>query len=183
MSWWAVVGLLPLAGAASMARAQLPFDVPKPAAPTAANLFASQCGTCHTVEHSAAPRQGPNWPASSCARGHAAGVPLLGRPRARRIRLGRRASRRLAHQSAEADSWRGDAISPGRSGDSRQHHRMAEGAALMAKPIHSMIRVLDEARSVDFYRRAFGMQMADRFDFDGFTLVYLAAEAAASSSS
>ena len=28
----------------------------------------------------------------------------------------------------------------------------------MAKPIHSMIRVLDEARSVDFYRRAFGME-------------------------
>ncbi len=60
MSWWAVVGLLPLAGAASMARAQLPFDVPKPVAPTAASLFASQCGTCHTVEHGAPPRQGPN---------------------------------------------------------------------------------------------------------------------------
>ncbi len=47
----------------------------------------------------------------------------------------------------------------------------------MAKPIHSMIRVLDEARSVDFYRRAFGMRVADRFDFDGFTLVYLLSEA------
>ena len=35
----------------------------------------------------------------------------------------------------------------------------------MAKPIHSMIRVLDEARSVDFYRRAFGMQVADRLKF------------------
>ena len=46
----------------------------------------------------------------------------------------------------------------------------------MAKPIHSMIRVLDEARSVDFYRRAFGMQVADRYDFDGFTLVYLRGE-------
>jgi lactoylglutathione lyase len=43
----------------------------------------------------------------------------------------------------------------------------------MAKPIHSMIRVLDEARSVDFYTRAFGLQIADRFGFDGFTLVYL----------
>ena len=43
----------------------------------------------------------------------------------------------------------------------------------MAKPIHSMIRVLDEARSVDFYQRAFGMEIADRFGFDGFTLVYL----------
>ena len=46
----------------------------------------------------------------------------------------------------------------------------------MAKPIHSMIRVLDEARSVDFYRRAFAMRVADRYDFEGFTLVYLAAE-------
>jgi lactoylglutathione lyase len=43
----------------------------------------------------------------------------------------------------------------------------------MAKPIHSMIRVMDEARSVDFYRRAFGMEIAERFPFDGFTLVYL----------
>ena len=43
----------------------------------------------------------------------------------------------------------------------------------MAKPIHSMIRVLDEARSVDFYRRAFGMEIADRYPFDTFTLVYL----------
>jgi lactoylglutathione lyase len=43
----------------------------------------------------------------------------------------------------------------------------------MAKPIHAMIRVLDEARSVEFYRRAFGLQIADRFRFDGFTLVYL----------
>jgi lactoylglutathione lyase len=43
----------------------------------------------------------------------------------------------------------------------------------MAKAIHMMIRVLDEARSVDFYRRAFGLETADRFDFDDFTLVYL----------
>ena len=43
----------------------------------------------------------------------------------------------------------------------------------MTKPIHSMIRVLNEARSVDFYGRAFGMRVADRYDFDGFTLVYL----------
>lgn len=43
----------------------------------------------------------------------------------------------------------------------------------MAKAIHSMIRVLDEARSVEFYRTAFGLEPADRFDFDSFTLVYL----------
>lgn len=43
----------------------------------------------------------------------------------------------------------------------------------MAKYIHSMIRVLDEARSVDFYARCFGLEVADRLDFDTFTLVYL----------
>ena len=43
----------------------------------------------------------------------------------------------------------------------------------MAKAIHSMIRVLDEARSVEFYRQAFGLDIAERFDFDDFTLVYL----------
>ena len=43
----------------------------------------------------------------------------------------------------------------------------------MAKMILSMIRVLDEARSVDFYGRAFGLRVAQRLDFDSFTLVYL----------
>lgn len=43
----------------------------------------------------------------------------------------------------------------------------------MAKYIHSMIRVLDEARSVDFYDRCFGLKIADRLDFDSFTLIYL----------
>jgi len=43
----------------------------------------------------------------------------------------------------------------------------------VAKALHSMIRVLDEARSVDFYGKAFGLEVADRFDFDTFTLVYL----------
>ena len=46
----------------------------------------------------------------------------------------------------------------------------------MAKLIHSMIRVLDEGRSVDFYSRAFGLKVADRLDFDSFTLVYLSNE-------
>jgi lactoylglutathione lyase len=36
-----------------------------------------------------------------------------------------------------------------------------------------MIRVLDEARSVAFYEKAFGLDVADRYVFDGFTLVYL----------
>lgn len=36
-----------------------------------------------------------------------------------------------------------------------------------------MIRVLDEARSVDFYRKAFGLDVAERLEFETFTLVYL----------
>ncbi|MBX9910070.1 MAG: VOC family protein [Beijerinckiaceae bacterium] len=43
----------------------------------------------------------------------------------------------------------------------------------MAKAIHMMIRVLEEARSVAFYDTAFGLKIADRFVFEGFTLVYL----------
>ena len=43
----------------------------------------------------------------------------------------------------------------------------------MAKAIHMMLRVLDEGRSTAFYARAFGLAVADRFDFDDFTLVYL----------
>ncbi|MGQ0565637.1 MAG: VOC family protein [Gemmobacter sp.] len=43
----------------------------------------------------------------------------------------------------------------------------------MAKAIHSMIRVLDEARSSAFYATAFGLRVADRLDFPTFTLVYL----------
>jgi lactoylglutathione lyase len=43
----------------------------------------------------------------------------------------------------------------------------------MAKLIHSMIRVLDEARSVAFYDTAFSLKPAARLDFDSFTLIYL----------
>lgn len=43
----------------------------------------------------------------------------------------------------------------------------------MAKSIHMMIRVIDEAKSVAFYDQALGLRVKDRFDFDGFTLVYL----------
>jgi len=43
----------------------------------------------------------------------------------------------------------------------------------MAKAIHTMIRVLDLDRSIDFYDKAFGLKVADHFDFDGFALVYL----------
>jgi lactoylglutathione lyase len=43
----------------------------------------------------------------------------------------------------------------------------------MAKAIHMMVRVLDEERSVRFYGDVFGLEIADRFDFEGFSLVYL----------
>lgn len=43
----------------------------------------------------------------------------------------------------------------------------------MARAIHSMIRVLNEERSVAFYEQAFGLQVAARLDFDSFTLIYM----------
>ncbi len=43
----------------------------------------------------------------------------------------------------------------------------------MAKAIHSMVRVLEEGRSVAFYRDAFGLEVADRIDFPEFTLIYM----------
>ena len=39
----------------------------------------------------------------------------------------------------------------------------------LAKQIHSMIRVLEEDRSVNFYDKAFGLKIADRLDFENFT--------------
>lgn len=43
----------------------------------------------------------------------------------------------------------------------------------MAKTIHTMIRVLDEPRSVRFYATAFGLEPAERFEFETFVLLYL----------
>jgi lactoylglutathione lyase len=43
----------------------------------------------------------------------------------------------------------------------------------MAKAVHSMVRVLDEQRSVAFYKTALGITPADRIDFESFTLIYL----------
>lgn len=43
----------------------------------------------------------------------------------------------------------------------------------MAKMIHSMIRVVEEERSVSFYTQAFGLEIAERLDFETFTLIYL----------
>ncbi|MEL6953024.1 MAG: VOC family protein [Pseudomonadota bacterium] len=44
----------------------------------------------------------------------------------------------------------------------------------MTKLVHSMIRVLDEAVSVKFYRDTFGLAVVDRLDFESFTLIYMA---------
>ena len=44
----------------------------------------------------------------------------------------------------------------------------------MPTAAHSMIRVLDEARSLAFYRTAFALEPVGRASFDTFTLVYLA---------
>jgi lactoylglutathione lyase len=43
----------------------------------------------------------------------------------------------------------------------------------MAKLIHTMIRVLEEERSVTFYQKAFGMHVSRRLDKETFTLVYM----------
>ncbi|MEM1276989.1 MAG: VOC family protein [Pseudomonadota bacterium] len=44
----------------------------------------------------------------------------------------------------------------------------------MTKLVHSMIRVLDEDVSVQFYRDNFGLEVVDRLDFESFTLIYMA---------
>ncbi|AIW13588.1 VOC family protein [Vibrio tubiashii] len=44
----------------------------------------------------------------------------------------------------------------------------------MPKMIHSMVRVSDLTRSLDFYRAALQLEIKDQFVFDSFTLTYLA---------
>ncbi len=46
-----------------------------------------------------------------------------------------------------------------------------------AKAVHSMVRVLEEKRSVEFYDTAFGLKLADKLDFGSFALIYLRNEA------
>ncbi|MCY4243827.1 MAG: VOC family protein [Gammaproteobacteria bacterium] len=41
------------------------------------------------------------------------------------------------------------------------------------KMIHSMVRVRHLDKSLEFYRKALGLEVAERLDFDDFTLVYL----------
>jgi lactoylglutathione lyase len=43
----------------------------------------------------------------------------------------------------------------------------------MAKAIHMMVRVLDAARSVDFYSKCFGLAVAGRYEWPDFSLIYL----------
>lgn len=43
----------------------------------------------------------------------------------------------------------------------------------MAKAIHMMVRVLDPERSIDFYNKGFGLEVADRFEFENFEIIYL----------
>ena len=43
----------------------------------------------------------------------------------------------------------------------------------MAKAIHTMVRVLDADKSIDFYHKAFGLTVEDHYDFDNFALIYL----------
>jgi len=44
------------------------------------------------------------------------------------------------------------------------------------KMIHSMVRVRHLDKSLEFYRKALGLEVAERLDFDDFTLVYLRSE-------
>lgn len=48
-----------------------------------------------------------------------------------------------------------------------------KGTNLLAKAIHSMVRVTDKDRSIEFYGKAFGLNVAEIVDFEGFTLIYL----------
>ena len=43
----------------------------------------------------------------------------------------------------------------------------------MAKLIHTMIRVLELERSLEFYQQAFGFRESHRLDFEDFALVYM----------
>jgi lactoylglutathione lyase len=44
---------------------------------------------------------------------------------------------------------------------------------MSATAAHMMLRVHDEATSVAFYRAAFGLEIAERADFETFTLIYM----------
>jgi cytochrome c len=56
----AIILTCALAGLPVAAGAQMTLPDDSSAPPDGATLFLNQCGTCHTVEHGAPPRQGPN---------------------------------------------------------------------------------------------------------------------------
>jgi cytochrome c len=60
IAWLTFACLLLATAARPVARAQLPFDLPRATPQDGASLFVNQCGTCHVVQHGAPPRQGPN---------------------------------------------------------------------------------------------------------------------------
>jgi lactoylglutathione lyase len=43
----------------------------------------------------------------------------------------------------------------------------------MAKAIHMMVRVMDEARSVEFYSKVLGLAVSARHEWPDFTLIYM----------
>ncbi|MCJ8309924.1 MAG: VOC family protein [Rhizobiaceae bacterium] len=43
----------------------------------------------------------------------------------------------------------------------------------MTKFAHAMIRVLDDAVSLKFYQDTFALEVADRLEFESFTLIYM----------
>jgi lactoylglutathione lyase len=68
---------------------------------------------------------------------------------------------------------RGNGLPPSLPRDAHNPFEADRAEFNLAKAIHTMIRVLDETRSRDFYQKAFGLSVADRLDFETFTLVYL----------
>lgn len=43
----------------------------------------------------------------------------------------------------------------------------------MAKAVHMMVRVIDEARSVAFYEACFGLSVVGRYEWPDFMLIYM----------
>jgi lactoylglutathione lyase len=64
-------------------------------------------------------------------------------------------------------------IATSTAADPRGCHLLLTVLHRMAKPVHSMIRVLDDKKSMDFYARAFGLEVADHLKFADFALIYL----------
>ena len=68
---------------------------------------------------------------------------------------------------------RGNGLPPSLRRCAHNRHKVSNAEFDLAKAIHTMVRVLDENRSIDFYQKAFGLSVAERLDFDAFTLIYL----------